>query len=181
MNIRDKVLRGEPLNDILIIDNHVHPEFNGWGFQPVGFADDIIRVMDKLGIDISCICHCASLGADFTWGNDRVGGMLEKYPDRFVGYVTINPLYPDMIRPELERCFAKYKGFIGIKIHPYTHDRPMSHKNYRAVYEYAAENNLCILSHTYNPGDVSTTGKLAEEFPNVKFIMAHTGGYFPCI
>jgi hypothetical protein len=57
----------------------------------------------------------------------------------------------------------------------------MSHKNYRPAFEFAAEHKMFVMSHTYNPGDVATTARLADEFPTVNFIMAHMGGYFPCI
>ena len=178
--IHERARAGEPLGDILIIDEHCHPEFSAWGYQPVGYAPEMIRVMDKLGIDKACISHCAALGADFMWGNDRIAMLTEKYPDRFIGYVTINPLYPELINAELDRCFAK-PGFLGIKLHPHSHERALSHKNYRPVFEYAAKHNKFVMTHTYTPGDVATHGKLAEEFPTVKFIMAHMGGYFPCI
>jgi len=75
----------------------------------------------------------------------------------------------------LERCFS-HPGMRGIKLHPYCHERPLSYKYYRPVYEYAAARGLCVMSHTYTAEDIGATDKLAAEFPEAIFIMAHTGG-----
>jgi len=179
VTIYDKLKSGLPIDNALVIDEHCHPEYYYGGYQPIGSPEEIVRVMDKLGIDISCLSHCGAF-VDQKWGNDRVALALDSYPNRFIGYVTINPQYPDETLPELARCFAN-KKFLGIKIHPWCHDRPMSYKNYEKVYEYAAKNDKFIMSHTYNPDDVNTTSRLAAEYPNVNFIMGHMGGYFPCI
>ena len=180
-DIAGKIRNGTPLSDVLVIDEHCHLEYNMWGYQPKGSAEDIIAVMDKLGVDISCISHCAALGADYKWGNDRVALALEKYPERFIGYCTVNPLYADDLTAELDRCFAKNERFMGIKLHPWCHQRPLAHSGYRDAYEYAAEHNAFVMSHTYDPGDVATTAELAMEYPDVIFIMAHMGGEFPTI
>jgi len=178
--IHERARNGEPLNDILIIDEHCHPEWGVGAYQAKGELEDIIKVMDRLGVDKACISPIASLTSDMCWGNDRIIRAVTKYPERFIGYCTINPLYPDMIKPELERCFG-VKGFKGIKYHPWSHNRPLSYKNYRIAIEFAARHDLFVMTHTYNPGDVATTAVLAEEFPSVSFIMAHMGGEFPCI
>jgi len=178
MTIYERLKDGLPLSDTPVIDEHCHLEYYCGGYQPKGTAADIVAVMDKLGVSISCISHCGAF-VDQRYGNDRVAAALAEYPTRFVGYCTINPLYPDEAVNELDRCFGM-NGFKGIKLHPWCHERPMSSVHYKKVYEYAARHNRFIMSHTYTPDDVETTGRLADEFPDTIFIMAHLGGYFPC-
>jgi predicted TIM-barrel fold metal-dependent hydrolase len=76
---------------------------------------------------------------------------------------------------ELKRCFAE-ENMVGIKLHPYCHERSLSYKNYRVAYEFANEWRLPVMSHTYTAEDVDATDRLAAEYPDAVFIMAHTGG-----
>ena len=173
--MRECVLSGLPLNDILIIDEHCHMGPVGGTFTRGASAEDLLADMDSLGIDKSVVSHSMSLVSDFSQGNDLIIETVKKYPDRFIGYCTINPLYPDEILPELERCFT-HEGMVGVKLHPWCHERSLSYKHYRSVYEFANERRLPVMSHTYTGEDVATTGLLAEEFPEAVFIMAHMGG-----
>lgn len=140
--------KGIPLKDVLIIDEHCHMGAAIWNYIPDGSAKAIVAEMDNLGIDIACVSHNASLGADYKWGNDRIIEAIRMYPDRFTGYCTINPHYPEEIPGELERCF-KNKAMKGIKLHPWFHERTLAYKNYRPVFEFAAKTGCCIMAHVY--------------------------------
>jgi len=176
MNLYEKAKAGLPIDDFQIIDEHCHMgTFASHFAKDNGSPEAIIKVMNRLGISKAIVSHSMSLVADFEMGNDIIIKAMDQYPDRFLGYCTVNPLYPEELKQELERCF-KYPGFRGIKLHPYCHERSLFYKHYRPVYEFAARNRLFVMSHTYTGEDVAATDYLAGEFPEAIFIMGHTGG-----
>lgn len=167
--------RGLPFNDILIIDIHNHigafSQFN----IPANSAEGMLVSMDTLGIDKAFITpHVAAIGADFKYGNDMVIETVRKYPERFIGYVTINPSYVEEIKDEIERCFS-VKGIKGIKLHPSSHGCPIDHKNYQTVYEIADEKRYPILIHVWGKDEVAIINRLAPKYPGAQFIMGHGG------
>jgi len=179
VTLHELARNGLPL-DVFVMDEHCHIGMYANQYLNCDGLPRIVRMMDRLGIDMAVISHMAALSADFAWGNDEVIKAIDAYPGRFYGYCTINPLYPDEIRGELERCF-RHPGIKGIKLHPWMHERPLSHKNYYRAYEFAQSYGCPVMSHTYSPEDVMHTGVLAREFPDASFIMAHAGGEVPFI
>ncbi|MDR2572287.1 MAG: amidohydrolase family protein [Oscillospiraceae bacterium] len=166
---------GIPLSDVYIIDEHCHLGFFGGQYMGGVSPEAMLAEMDSLGVDIAILSHSMAIISDFTKGNDLVFEAVNNYPDRFLGYCTVNPLYPDEMLFELERCAAN-PGIKGIKLHPYCHERPLSYKHYNKAYKFASENKLFVMSHTYTAEDIETTNILAAEFSDTVFIMAHMGG-----
>ena len=165
-------LKGE-----LVIDAHTHmgPYYN---FHiPDNDSDSMIEVMDRLGVSLACTSPHVGITPDFKMGNDIALQAMRKHSGRFFGYITINPNYPEEIMQELERCYEM--GMRGIKIHPSLHGYPADGDNLRAMWEFAAEKSLPVLSHTW-AGDrtcsPSVMGKLADEYPSVTVILGHSGG-----
>ncbi len=100
---------------------------------------------------------------------------LKRYPDRVIGYVTVNPNYPEDMKHELDRCFA-VPGFRAIKLHPDCHGQPVDCSGYNAAFEEAEKRGCPILIHTWGSANVSQVDGLAARFPHAVFIMAHMGG-----
>jgi uncharacterized protein len=175
MTMCEMAKRGIPLKDVLIIDEHCHMGQSAWNYIPDGSPKAIVAAMDNLGIDTACVSHAAALAPDHIFGNNRIIEAMQEYPRRFAGYCTINPLYPEEIKDELERCF-KIEGMKGIKLHPWCHERTMEYKNYIPVYEYAAKKTCCVLVHIYSWEEICNMDRFASEYPEAIFIMAHTGG-----
>ena len=69
-------------------------------------AEGMLVSMDYLGIDKVCITSHSSIGPNYRYGNDVVRDAVTRYPDRFMGYVTLNPNYHEDIKNELDRCLA---------------------------------------------------------------------------
>lgn len=179
MTMSEKAKRGIPLEDVLIIDEHCHMGYSNSNYISGGGSPEaLIAVMDNLGIDIACITHAISIGPDFKIGNDKVIEAMQLYPERFIGYCTINPFYPKEIPGELERCF-EHQGMKVIKLHPEFHERTMAYKNYIPVYEFAAQKTCGVMVHTYSLEEIYNMDRLASEYPEVHFIMAHAGGEIP--
>jgi predicted TIM-barrel fold metal-dependent hydrolase len=176
MTLAEKAQRGLPLGNIPIIDAHNHlGRWNAFYVPDGGTIEQMIAKMDALGIDRVCVTAHSSIGPDYVYGNDMVLDAITRHPDRVIGYVTVNPNYPEDMRHELDRCFA-HPGFRAVKLHPECHSREVDHKNYAPAYEEAQRRGCPVLIHVWGPAAVMAVDRLAPRYPDAKFIMAHTGG-----
>lgn len=174
--LQDKVSRGVPLADELVIDAHCHmgyyPVFN----VPAPSALDMVWWMDRIGIRACIAAHHSAIGPDMRYGNDEVLQGMSDFPGRIHGYATVNPNYPESeVVAELDRCAAG--GMIGVKIHPDLHQTPVDGDRYRAVWEWANSRGFPLLSHTSTGGrnPVKAFEKLAETYPKVSILLGHSG------
>lgn len=179
-NILSKVKAGKILSDILVIDAHAHVG-NWYAFHvpQKGSLEAMIKEMDYLGINVACISALAAIGSDYGMGNNLVAEALKKHPKRFVGYVVVNPRYPEDVRSELNRCFKELRMNM-IKIHCSYHCYPISGSNYNSVWEYAEEYSCPVLIHAQvsdhiTQDEIETCGRLASKYSRVNFIIAHGG------
>ena len=174
-DLKEKVSQGAPLADELIIDVHCHMGHWARFNIPANNAAGMVARMDRLGIRACIVAHHTAIGPDFRYGNDEVLKAMTDFPGRIHGYATVNPNYQDEVVPELDRCISA--GMIGIKIHPDAHGCPVDSPKYTPVWEYANEHKLPLLSHTWTSGNnaVKTLEKLAEKYPNVSILLAHSG------
>lgn len=171
-----KAALGLPLDDIPIIDAHDH--LGKWGTFYIprgGTIGQMLACAARLGISKLCIAAHASIGPDYLYGNDRVYDAIQKYPDKVIGYVTVNPNYPEDMKHELARCFVR-KGFRAIKFHPACHGQAPDCRNYTPAYEEAERRDCPVLIHVWGRSDVEAADRAASRFPDVKIILAHTGG-----
>jgi len=163
--------------DTPVIDFHTHA--GSWG--ATGVYDDpdrFLRIMDAAGVDRSCI-NCIFFG-DARRSNDTVTKFLSKHPDRFVGVAFVTPHYPNEVVPELERAFGEL-GMRSLKVYPTYFGRPIDDPAYTSVFEWCDQRNIVVMSHSSftGPEDTLTAPvrfiKLAERFPHVQWVLAHSG------
>ncbi len=176
MNIKDIVRNGLPIKNCRVIDAHGHigPFFSF--FIPETSPESLINSMDRMGIEKCCISSTLAIGSDFKTGNDMTYNACKSFPDRFIGYAVPNPYYIDESMEDIKDRLAT-PFFKGIKIHPQFHEYSVNGKNYHKVYEYADDNNLLILSHTW--GSAKDLTSLHNEYRNIKFLVAHCGAGIP--
>lgn len=172
MDYQAKIFAGEALRDVEIIDVHVHHggiasyQLN----EPDG--DDIVRTMDRLGMNIACCCG-NSAKADWMYINEKVAKSLDKYPDRLKGYVVANPYYEEF---DPAVWFQRSKGFLGLKILACVQgDIPINDPRFDRFYAYAHEHSLPVLVHTWIDREVNEAMDEAGRYPNARFIIAHAG------
>ena len=171
------VKSGLPIKGMTVIDCHGH--LGSWDNThiPKKEPEEIIETMDYLGIDKLCLSSFLGCSCDFRRGNDIVGQEIRKYPQRLIGYVTINPNYPDEILQELERCEREY-GMKLVKIHPFCHEYPADGASYQDFWKYANKKAKIVLTHTWEadrncgPG---IFGRIAHKYAGVKIILGHSG------
>jgi predicted TIM-barrel fold metal-dependent hydrolase len=163
---------------VRVIDAHAHlgPYFNFYIPRPD--AATMVLMMDQLGVEKACISSIPACGADVPRGNEMTAAAARAYPDRFIGYASVDPHHPERVRPELERAFDEL-GLPMIKLHPTIVEYPIPGPAYEPVWRFASERRTIVLSHTWT-GTSTCAPKLfaplAQEYPDIAFILGHSGG-----
>lgn len=109
--------------------------------------------------------------------NEFAIAQAQEYPD-FVPFGTLHVEQDDMIG---EIDYLLENGFKGIKLHPDQQGYTIDDKRMFECYDYASQKGFPILFHC---GDTdsdfshpSRTKKIIQEFPHLKMIAAHFGGW----
>lgn len=170
----EKARYGLPLEDVLVIDSHCHIG-KWWQFHIPGHtAEDMLTSMDRLGLNKAFITAHSAIGPDYTHGNDMVIDAVKRYPERFIGYATVNPNYESDMKNELDRCFS-VNGIRGIKLHPGCHGAAIDYKKYRIAYETANELACPVLIHVWGKADVDAIDRVSALYPQARFVIGHSG------
>ena len=116
---------------------------------------------------------------DVREGNRELAEALDK-SQRLLGYVTVNPLFPES-REDLH--YLDHPKFIGVKVHPDYHGYDLRSKLAREFLEPIADKTRLMLFHvSCMPGtgfaDAEAVAQFASQFPKTKFVMAHMAGIF---
>ncbi len=193
-DLEKMVLQGRPLSSVTIIDAHCHfGRWMGTYTSPDVDAASLVSYMDRFGVDKCCFSSVLAIGPDFALGNEEVAGAVRQFPDRIYGLITFNPHYPKEMKQQL-RQYAQ-AGFVGIKLHPVLHNYPADGENYELAWQFARDNDLFILTHSWLGADPPTgtdplgarpSGrsspelflKFLDEYPGVPLILAHAGGTY---
>ena len=165
--------------------NHCHPfppEFRPEPRPPGGGSvEELLALMDELGIDR------AAVFAPFTYQmeggvrrcNEWICEVVARHPDRFVGFMTVNPNEPET--PELVGEFFS-RGLVGVKLHPAVYKVRLDDPKIEPFWERADELGLPVVVHTGVHGwllDLYRPLRLdpvAQRHQNVKIIVEHMGG-----
>lgn len=157
-----------------IIDCHCHLgryfNFTVPGHSP----EDMISSMDNTGVEKACISPHMSLSSDIKKGNQVMMDTVQKYPDRYVGFFTYNPHFPELMENELPRYFST-SGIKGVKIHQGTHKTSLKNPSYRYIYSFAEKFRIPIMIHTWAMQTIKNIEEISAEYPNAVFIMGHFG------
>ena len=87
--------------------------------RPPPTPAELARQMSRIGIRVAVVSSIwAIFSGDIRAGNDEVLAALDRFPDRYLGYVVVHPAYPELLASELERCL-RHPRMRGIKLHPH--------------------------------------------------------------
>ena len=156
-------------------------------------VEDLIEAMDEDGVSRAVTMGMGWTDPDLAREvNDYVIDACRRYPDRIIGFGSINPAWGDVAACEVER-FAE-RGLRGIgELHPDTQGFDLADADtMKPVLEVAERFGLVITTHSSEPVGHSYAGKghttpqvvmrfieNAAAYPNVKIICAHWGGGLP--
>lgn len=103
--------------------------------------------------------------------NQTVADAMAAHPDRFLGWIFINPRAVDDPVEELER-WRQIPGFIGVKLHPHWHGYPI--EDVFPIAEQCEAQRLPILIHL-GFGERGRWQLLTSRYPRLRLVFAHAG------
>ena len=165
-------------DEVFILDAHTHI---GASYLTCYFTDkrwsseELIREMDRCGIDMACVSG-GGFPHEIKRMNKQTLDAVRCYPDRLIGFVRLSPKFDDVLE-DLD-YYIRDQGFKGIKLHPNQDGfcllrEPML----EPIFERAAKYRVPVLIHS-GTEPWSVAGQFADQaemFPEVTFIMAHSG------
>ena len=163
-----------------IIDMHMHvleeglDGAGGAGYRMQhGGPEGIFPKVKRLGYNGGGVVNARGpLSCDVVGGNICTTKALDVAPQGFWGLATLNTTH--FSQSQFEKMIKEVysdKRLIGMK--PYFfYGVEYTHPSYNAWWEYGNERNFYALVHTERP-DLMEIDKLAERYPNVRWLTAH--------
>lgn len=178
-----KTDRGEPLRDIAVIDCHTHIVDKGHvtvsGSAIInGDEDNLIRKMDRLGIDKIFISSWEGLMTNGVSANETDRKAQEKYRDRIEVYAMCNPNYQEDLDAVVDVYHEKYR-FKGLKPYYSANLYDLLGDRYDRWFEYGNRNRLIMLVHAESVTIAEKVDKLSDRYPDIAFLLAHSGASYP--
>jgi len=172
---------GQPLKKTLVIDAHAHinhDEAEGIGFLHSPFSDaaSMRERARAMGIDQMCISSFLAIWVDHVRGNKITAEATKLYPGFYHGYAVLQPQYVSHWPSELRRVHKTYR-MGGLKPYYPRTGIPYNHALWAPWFEYGNRINGYALIHP-SPDVVREINDIAPRYPNITFIIAHTGGSF---
>ena len=162
----------------MILDFHTHvdeAELYGW-FDP---PEKLVPLLDEAGIDRAVVMTYVDAPDGDRDAVGYVADAVERYPDRLIGFVRLNPNVGVQARRTLDRAIVDL-GFRGVKLHPTTTLAHPAGGPTVAVLERCAELGVPVLFHCGD--DPYTTPQAIEagaaRVPECMVVLGHMGGYF---
>ena len=153
-------------------------------------TDELIDSMDKAGIDISVIVNIGWLTHELcVETNDYILESIARYPQRLIGFCTVQPQSPGAAIAEIERCAQAGARGIG-EMRP---DMQLFDLRDEEITQSFAEalrkHKLILLTHASEPVGHEYPGKgiitpdmlypFITSFPDLTIVCAHWGGGLP--
>ncbi len=166
--------------------------------EHVGLSGTIefqMEMADRLGIEklvvskiISAESNSKSTPDEVRACNDEVLKVMKRFPDRYLGWCFVNPLYGKEAMEEIARCTGE--GMIGLKV--YNHVK-INDPLFYPIIERMTDLKMIILMHAHcglgvggkrtRYGNIQPNASIPEDFaeaaeryPEAMFQYAHTGG-----
>jgi predicted TIM-barrel fold metal-dependent hydrolase len=161
----------------MIIDFHTHvdeAEAFGWIDPP----EKLIPLLDDAGIQIAVCMTYVDYPVDEN-AIDYLAGAVERFPDRLLGFVRLNPNHRDKALNGALHAVQEL-GFKGVKLHPTTTIAHPAAPPTVELMRLSGELGVPVLFHCGD--DPYTTPQAialgAKEAPDTAVVLGHMGGYF---
>ena len=154
----------------MIIDCHCHAGKGDGLSGPWDTRAPLDRYLRRAAAaGISRTVLFAAFHSDYAQANREVSRIVSSWPDRFYGFAFVHPERDRGRVFALVRVAVERYGFRGIKVHRY--DGRIT----REICEAARAYSLPVLYDVM--GEVSVAELLAQEYPDVTFIIPHLGSF----
>jgi predicted TIM-barrel fold metal-dependent hydrolase len=154
----------------MIIDCHCHAGKGDGLSAPADTAAPLGQYLARAraaGIDRTVIF--AAFADDYRRANRIIGRMVAMQPRRLIGFAFIHPIADKGRVEEMVAEAVDQLGLVGIKVH--AHDGRIT----REICESARRHRLPVLYDVMD--DVPMVELLAQEYPEVNFIIPHLGSF----
>jgi uncharacterized protein len=154
----------------MIIDCHCHAGKGDGLTGPWDTAaplEKYLRRAARAGIDRTVVF--AAFHSDYDAANREVARIVASRPNRFYGFAFVHSERDRGRVHAMVKVAVQNYGFVGIKVHRY--DGRIT----REICEVARAFRLPVLYDVM--GEVSVSELLAEEYPDVSFIIPHLGSF----
>jgi hypothetical protein len=196
----------DPTNDYAAIDMHVHPSTREYLVEALGpfraateahFRREIpVRSVDEMadefrsdGVLAVLLAWDASSATNLPpVTNDFVASCVERHPDAFIGFASVDPWKGRAAVAELRRAVLEL-GLRGLKLHPSAQAFAPDDPRFYDLYAACVELDVPLLSHTGTTGlGVGLPGgggiklaysrpllldNVAADFPQLQIVAAH--------
>ena len=176
---------GRP-QSVFVFDAHAHVLHEGGegaGVNYVMYRGDVegmLEVYGWCGVDrVAMMSWSGPVSTDAHEGNQIVWRGMQEHPEQIVGVAVIDPAH--MSRREMEeeiRLRYVEQGFVGLKPYPRM-NLSYEDEEFTHWWTFGNEHRLYALMHVAsNTGGVPAVGRLAERFPEMSWLIAHSGGSY---
>lgn len=174
----------EPYWGALVGDTPTGKTIQGWATVEQLLTDMDVANIDKVVLQGIYFQHHENCVAQNNWYID----WCQRYPDRLLAFATVQPLAGQQALDEIKR--AVDNGLRGIgEILPYAQNHTIDDDAFLAVVELAISLDIPLCLHGAEPVGHDYPGRaytplqdyvwLAEQYPDLKLILAHLGGLLP--
>jgi predicted TIM-barrel fold metal-dependent hydrolase len=154
----------------MIIDCHCHAGKGDGLTGPWDTSASLTQYLlraSRAGIDRTVVF--AAFHSDYSTANQEVARIVASRPLRFYGFAFVNAVQDRGRVFQMVKVAVEEYGFRGIKVH--LHDGRIT----REVCEVARVFRLPVIYDVM--GEVTVIALLAEEYPDVRFIIPHLGSF----
>jgi uncharacterized protein len=167
-----------------IVDSHVHIGSPGVFFSPLTRASELVTLMDRLGIRCAIGTNHLSIYEGTAAGLAELREVFRQSGGRIMYQAVYDPRRQEECLAVMKQAL-QWPGFVGVKIHPSFHRTPAEDSGYLPVWQFAADHDLPILTHSWSESETNPAQKYAtperfesfiRQFSGVRLILGHAGG-----
>lgn len=144
-----------------------------------GTVGDLLRSMDRTGIDASVVCCIATKPGQF---EPILRWCREIRSDRLIPFPSVHPADP-ACKEAIRRIAGE--GFRGVKLHPFYQDFFADEERMFRFYEEVTRHDLLLVMHTgydiafprIRRADPQKIVAVRERFPDLRFVSTHLGAW----
>ncbi|MBN2186904.1 MAG: amidohydrolase [Dehalococcoidia bacterium] len=156
----------------------------------IATAEELIASMDEAGVDSSVALNIGWVSHELCREtNDYILDAVSRFPDRLIGFCSIQPKDRDGAVAELERCArAGARGIGEMKSDIQGFDLT-DRSIMKPVADMMVKHDMILLTHSSEPVGHQYIGKgsitpdilysFIQDFPDLKLVCAHWGGGLP--
>jgi len=153
-------------------------------------VEELLESMSQNGIDKSIVMGMGWVNIDIAKECNRyIADIVSQYPDKLIGYCSVNPRWENKAVSEIEECYNLGLKGIG-ELHPDTQDFDITNIDLlRPIMDKASKLAMPVVVHCSEPVGHQYPGKgittpdkawsFITKFPDNIIICAHLGGGLP--